>query len=224
MRICIASSGLGHITRGIESWADDLGHALNKRGMNVTLCKGGGTSDAEFEHVLPCLTRYSRANARVMRLTPRAMWRVGLTSCYDLEQLTFLPPLLRHLRRHRSQILHVQDPLLALWVQRANRMGIVPTRVILNHGTNESPEFLRKIIYLQHGAPVHLDAARAAGCYRPTWCAIPNFIDIKTFRPGRCDAMREELGIPRAATLVLCVAAIKREHKRIDHLIREFAA
>jgi hypothetical protein len=41
MKIAIASSGLGHVTRGIETWADDLGTALHRCGVNVTLFKGG---------------------------------------------------------------------------------------------------------------------------------------------------------------------------------------
>src|SRR5678816_846976 len=112
MRICIASTGLGHVARGIESWAHDLGHVLHERGHSVTLCKGGGTPNADFEHVLPCLKRTSATNKQVMRLLPPGAWRIGLSNVYDLEQLTFLPALLAHLRHHRSQVLHVQDPLI----------------------------------------------------------------------------------------------------------------
>jgi glycosyltransferase involved in cell wall biosynthesis len=35
--------------------------------------------------------------------------------------------------------------------------------------------------------------------------------------------MRRELGIPDDAVVLLCAAAIKRNHKRIDHLLNEFA-
>ena len=47
MKICIAASGLGHVARGIEAWAADLGAALAGRGLEVTLCKGGGEAEAE---------------------------------------------------------------------------------------------------------------------------------------------------------------------------------
>ena len=60
--------------------------------------------------------------------------------------------------------------------------------------------FLRQITYLQHLAPHHLEEARDAGVWRPTWTAIPNFIDTDLFRPGRWDALRADLGIPPEAS------------------------
>src|SRR5438270_747300 len=66
--------------------------------------------------------------------------------------------------------------------------------------------------------------AKAAGCWKPTWTTIPNFTDTDVYSPGDGAALRGELGIPPDALVVLSVAAIKRSHKRVDHLLREFAA
>ena len=41
MRIAVASSGLGHIARGIETWARDTAEALHRKGVDVTLFAGG---------------------------------------------------------------------------------------------------------------------------------------------------------------------------------------
>ncbi|MGA2256494.1 MAG: glycosyltransferase family 4 protein, partial [Thermoguttaceae bacterium] len=244
MRICIAASGLGHVARGIEAWATDLGTALAGRKIDVTLCKGGGTAQADFEQVLPCWQRDSVLTQRLLRRLPqRFFWRFGLGSAYGIEQTTFAWSLIQHLRRQRIDILHVQDPQVAVVVQRAHRLGLVRTRTILGHGTEEPWEFQRRIIYLQHLAPWHLDEARAAGAWRPTWRAIPNFIDTEMFRPscaergegsgeragtmypwsGSGEGLRKELGIPADASVVLAAAAIKRQHKRIDYLLNEFA-
>ena len=54
LTITVASSGLGHIARGIEAWASDLAAALDARGVPVTLCKGGGRAERPFERVIPC--------------------------------------------------------------------------------------------------------------------------------------------------------------------------
>jgi 1,2-diacylglycerol 3-alpha-glucosyltransferase len=223
-RVAVASSGLGHVSRGIESWASDLGQALADRGASVILCKGGGSSEADYERIIPCWTRESGAARQVLSRMPRFLgWRLGLGNGYGIEQTTFTWNLLTVLRRERIDILHVQDPQVAVLVQRARAVGLVKARTILAHGTEESDDFLRRIAYLQHLAPWHLEEARRQGAWRPTWTAIPNFVDTRLFQPGPGHALREELKIPANATLVLISAAIKRHHKRIDYLVREFA-
>src|SRR5260221_9022601 len=223
MRIAIASSGLGHVRRGIEAWAADLGCALAARGEDVCLYKGGGSVEHAFERVIPCWERAGEKARRLLSCLPRSIaWRLGLGSGYAIEQATFTVRLLKHLRRDRVDILHVQDPSIARTVQRARRMGIVPTRVVLGHGTEESLEFIRKIDYLQHLAPWHLEEARRAGAWKATWTAVPNFVDTNHFAP-QGHSLRSELEIPPDALVVLTAAAIKPQHKRIDYLIDEFA-
>ena len=173
--------------------------------------------------MLPCSQRLASATQRLTRWTRRGFWRLHLGSAYDLEQATFTWHLLKVLRQEAIDILHVQDPVVALFVDRARRLGWVKSRAILGHGTEESLEFLRKIPYVQHLAPYHLEAARDFGVWKPTWTAIPNFIDTQVFRPGRVDAIRAELGIPLDGLVVLTTAAIKRGHKRVDYLLDEFA-
>jgi glycosyltransferase involved in cell wall biosynthesis len=227
LRIAIASSGLGHVSRGIEAWAQDLGRALAERGARVLLCKGDGQAQRDYERIVPCWTRESPRARNLVNRMPKALgWRIGLGSGYGIEQTTFTWSLLKVLRRERIDILHVQDPQVAGLVQRARRLGLVRTRTILAHGTEEPLEFQRKITYLQHLAPWHLEEARTAGVWKPTWTAIPNFIDTETFRPaakGQKSELREELQIPQEACVVLVAAAIKRGHKRIDYLLGEFA-
>ncbi len=143
-------------------------------------------------------------------------------SGYGIEQRTFARNLIRLLAREKIDLLHVQDPLVALLCQNAQQRGRIKTRTILAHGTEEPFTFLHQFIYLQHLAPWHLDEARRAGYYRDTWTTLPNFIDTDHFRPGRSEALRSELGIPADGLVVLAVAAIKRRHKRIDYLVREF--
>lgn len=224
MRICIASSGLGHVSRGIETWAKDLSYALVERGESVLLCKGGGEVNADFERVIPCFQRSSPITQKLVdRWLSRGFWRLGIGSSYGLEQTTFALGLLKYLRRYSIDLLHVQDPGVALITQNARKLGLVRTRTVLGHGTNEPLDFLRKITYLQQLAPFHLDQTRDAGVWKPTWTAIPNFIDTDVFRPGSGATLRNELGIPRDGLVILTVAAIKRNHKRIDYLLEEVA-
>jgi glycosyltransferase involved in cell wall biosynthesis len=224
MKIAIASSGLGHVARGIEAWAHDLGEALHARGHRVIVCQGGGTPTALHRRLVACQTRESSAAARWSRLLPRSLaWRLGMGSGYGVEQTTFAWNLLKVLRSEQIEILHVQDPHVALLMQRAGALSLVRTKTILAHGTEESFDFQRQITYLQHLAPWHLEEACAAGIAKSTWTAIPNFVDTTQFHPGSSRALREELQIPPDALVVLSVAAIKRDHKRIDHLLAEMA-
>jgi hypothetical protein len=57
---------------------------------------------------------------------------------------------------------------------------------------------------------------------------MPNFIDTTLYRPIKNSeekrSIRQNLGIPENAFVIGTAAAIKKHHKRIDYLIREFAA
>lgn len=71
MRIAVASSGLGHVARGIEAWADDLAAALHQRGAAVVLYKGAGAVTRPYERVVPCLRREAPVTLRLLRHLPR---------------------------------------------------------------------------------------------------------------------------------------------------------
>lgn len=224
LRIAVASSGLGHIARGIETWAGDLAAALATRGHAVHLYQGGGTPPA-YGEVLPTLPRESAANARFAGRLPTGLaWRLGLTAGYPLEQSTFAWSLFRALRRRPADILHVQDPVVALRLDQLRRRGLMTTRTILAHGTEEPGEFLARFRYLQHLSPTQLERWRDAGIWQPTWTAIGNFVDTQRFHPGRAEALRAALDIPPNAAVILTLAAIKRTHKRIDWLLAAMTA
>jgi glycosyltransferase involved in cell wall biosynthesis len=52
---------------------------------------------------------------------------------------------------------------------------------------------------------------------------VPNFVDTGIFAPGDRQRARARFGLPPDKVIVLCCAAIRRRHKRIDHLLAEFA-
>ncbi|MFO7957703.1 MAG: glycosyltransferase family 4 protein [Candidatus Brocadiia bacterium] len=222
MNIAIASSGLGHVARGIETWAADTAAALHGRGARVTLFRGSGRPRRPYERTVPCLRRAGAANRRLNRLLPAPAWHLGLGNAYDIEQTTYALNLMPMLGR-RFDVVHTQDPLVALMLQRARRARLVRAPAILAHGTEEPLEWLQRIEFVQHLAPQHLEEARRAGYDRPGWTAIGNFVDTDRFRPGRDDELRAGLDVPARACVVLSVAAVKRHHKRVDYLIEEVA-
>ena len=215
MKIAVVSSGLGHVTRGIETWADDLGTALHRRGVDVTLIKGGGTATRPFEQVVRCARRDSGMAKTINKLLPKAAWRFGCGSPYQIEQTTFALRLIPKLRAERFDIVHLQDYLVADWLEKAHRRGRIPTKVILAHGTEEPAESLAHFEYLQELAPYYLKDRSNGKRF-----AIPNFVDVERFSP---EGERLDLNLPKDAFVILTVSAIKRFHKRVDAVIEEVA-
>lgn len=222
-KIAVVSSGLGHVTRGIETWAEDLGHALWKRGVDVTLFKGGGQSNAPIERRIPCIQRHSRLAKVLIKLTPPFGHHFGVGGAYPLEQLTFALSLIPVLGKSYD-IVHLQDPEVADVLRIARKLKLIKAKEILAHGTEEPPEFLQQFEFLQQLAPYHLQEIEEQGFHGKHWCAIPNFVSIDKFRPQDPELSRERLGIPKDAFVVLSVVAIKRVHKRIHWLLQEFAS
>jgi len=71
-------------------------------------------------------------------------------------------------------------------------------------------------------------ALAATGRCFPQWVALPNFVDVHTYRPvsdaSERGALRRKLGLPERTMVLGTVAAVKKTHKRIDSLINEFSA
>jgi 1,2-diacylglycerol 3-alpha-glucosyltransferase len=222
MRIAIASSGLGHIQRGIEAWASDVAGALRRRKLDVSLF-GHRTATAPHVRRLRYVRRTDRGAVLATRFA-RAVgaWRVGISNAYDVEQAAMALPLWRAIRRD-FDILHVQDPLLASILDRTHRLGVSRPRVILANGTGESTKRLAGLSAVQELTPDAYE--RLVGQKKAGGLAfmIPNFIDVDMFDIGDQAAARKRFDLPGDAFIVLTAAAIRRFHKRIDYLIAEFA-
>lgn len=222
-KIAIACSGLGHISRGVETWAADIAQALHRRGADVTLFQGGGEASAPWQRIIPCIQRFTPEAERLRKRFSRSGgWRFGVGNGYQIEQTTFGWNLWPHIRRD-FDIVHTQDSLIGLMLERLNRLGLSRPRVILAHGTEEPVWMLNKYAYLQHLAPCYLDDYEPSRPSRQATFAIGNFVNVDVFRPGDSAAARAEWGLPLDHLIVLCVAAIKKHHKRIDYMLREFA-
>jgi glycosyltransferase involved in cell wall biosynthesis len=219
LKIAVLCSGLGHVARGVEAWADVTAAALDRRGYDVTLYKGGGAATRPYERVVRCAQRYGPLAQRLPRWMPASAWRIGCTSPYTVEQTTFALSALSGLRRGRFDVIHMQDPWLAWMLQKTRR--IHRARVILGHGTEEPAWFLQQFEHVQELTPFYLE--RHGDLRGRRWFAAPNFVDAELFRPGDSALARERLGLPPNKYIVLCVAALNRSRKRVDWLAYEFA-
>src|SRR5579859_602972 len=142
VKVAVASAFLGHVLRGVESWAQDLAAELHRRGMDVTLFQGGGPSTAPYARHIPCPDHTDPFWKHVTRFTRHGLWRYGLGSPLHLQQVVFGRRVARELHRGHFDIVHMQDPGTALVLERARRAGRHSAKVILANGTEEPFEFL----------------------------------------------------------------------------------
>ncbi len=218
-RIAVMCSGLGHIARGVETWADSVATELARREMNVTLFKGAGRAQRGFERVVPCVKRSHALAGFVVRNAPKWAWRLGCHQEYDVEQMSFAMAVLPHLIRNRYDLIHLQDPWLGYVLEKTRRLH--GARVILGHGTEEATWLLRRFQHVHELTPFYLDRHGDLGDRQ--WFAVPNFVDTNRFQPGDRRAARDVLGLPQDKFIVLSAAALNRSRKRLHWLIQEFA-
>ena len=222
-RIAIVSSGARHIKRGIEAWALDLARSLYELNVNVVLYVGSGPSQEAYEKTVACMPRNGAWNRFITKWSPKFFWRWHLTSDYPLEQLTFALSLVLSGKLKSIDLVHTQDPVVASVLEWFRKWKFIKAKTLLAHGTEEEPHVLQTYAYLQHLAPHHMQELIDVKNVNSYWVAVPNFVDTQMFAPRQSNSIRNDLNIPEESIVFLCVAAVKKHHKRIDYLINEFA-
>jgi glycosyltransferase involved in cell wall biosynthesis len=218
----VACSGLGHILRGVEAWADDLAGALRRRSVDVTLF-GAGISAGGATTVLPCFRRSSPAAHRLAAFFRHiGGWRYGLGSDYEVEQLSFSLSLWPRIRRG-YHILHIQDPLIGLIFDQLNRLHLSLPHTIFANGTGTGSARVRRFSTLQHLTPFAQSQWAATKPPRQCDYVVPNFVNTDTFATGHRAVARRSFDLQEDVFIVLCTAAINKFHKRVDYLIKEFS-
>ena len=224
MKIAVASAFLGHVLRGVESWAQDLSAELHRRGMDVTLFQGGGPSDVSYARHIRCPDHTDPFWKQVTRFTRHGLWRYGLGSPLHLQQVVFGRRVARELRRVGLTSSIPRTPVPRWSWKGRGRAGHHSAKVILANGTEEPFEFLNQFEHVQELAPYYLDMDRKNGLSPDReWFSIPNFVDGDVYAPGDQAQARQKFGIPRDRFVVFDAAALKLTHKRLDWLAKEVA-
>lgn len=207
-RVTIACSGLGHVRRGSESWAQDLGELLGSQGHDVQLVGGAPLrTRAPYHH----LRTVQRGSPMVAVLNERLR--------YVLEQALFTRALLAWLRRHPTDILHVSDPQVGWWLRR--EFWNSGPAVIYRDGLMLGPDWLWRFNHVQVLAPHYLELGKEAGADTSRWSVIPHFIDTDRFRP---EGNRPADAAAQDGPVLLAVGDFAAgSHKRLDYVIGEVA-
>lgn len=221
LRVAVACCGVGHVRRGMESWACETARILHHKGIEVTLFRGAGPDEAAFETSVGCLRRGHPLNRLLTGWSFPGKWRTPLASAYALESFTFAARLIPRLG-NTYDVVHLQDPIVAQLLLNARSRGKIRAQVLFADGSEESCDFLSQFEFV-HILDRWGTEELAASQHTPRQIfTAPNFVDTDRFQPGDRLEARRRLGLPPDAWIVLSVGAIDRKFKRMDYLIEEF--
>jgi 1,2-diacylglycerol 3-alpha-glucosyltransferase len=144
-----------------------------------------------------------------------------------LEQRSFALAIYPMLRCGGFDIVHYNELVFGSALFHLRRLLGGHFRLIYCNGApSPAIHFSHRCDYAQLLTGPQVDEAVAFGFPSRRLFAIPYGVDSGRFRPetkATRTGVRDVLGIPHDVLVVVSVAAIKREHKRIDYLIEETA-
>jgi len=219
MKVALVSTGLGRVLRGFESFTESLFYAIqqydNAREIDVTLFKGGGSS-SERQVVLP---NFHRADfpARLFDPLTASHW----------EARSFALALYPRLRLGGYDVVHYNELTMGSVLFHLRGLFGGRFKLLYCNGAPSPPiHYDHRCDFAQVLTGPDYEMAREFGVAENRLFRVPYGVDANRFNPDHKLArstIRRELGIPSDARIVLSVAALKREHKRVDYLIEETA-
>ena len=220
MKVAVATSGLGHVFRGMEGWAELLAEELSRSEIDVTLFRGASPPKNEYDVCIPCIKRTSRMAKYLSKLNLIGGWRIGLGHPAQVETWSYGLSLLRHLRKD-FDLVHVKQGQLATFLTIAKKFRLLNIPFILGNGQVTSPKFIATQDYVQFLSPIEKAKIEKTLGKNEHWFYVPNFVNTDQFSQCSKDACRKKLNIPLDSFVVLTVATIQKYHKRMDYFIEE---
>jgi 1,2-diacylglycerol 3-alpha-glucosyltransferase len=222
LKVWFICTGVGIYNRGIESFFrdafDGLHPLLPALGVHAELFKGGGSDVPPDEHRVWCLPRTGMGAGLLSKIIRR--------NAYTAEQMSFLPGIIRRIRRHRPDVIYYSDSNLAmrLWKYR-NRIG-VPFRLLYSNGAPLHPPF-SMTDHVQQVVPCYQQEALAFGEPASKHSMVPYGFTVPEGDPVHDAesklAARRQLGLPVDRPIVISVGWISKILKRMDYTVGEIA-
>jgi glycosyltransferase involved in cell wall biosynthesis len=215
MKVALVSIGLGRVFRGFESFTESLFQALELHApdLDLTLFQGGGKKE-KGRVFIPNFNR-NDVPARWFEA-----YKANL-----LEQRSFAILLYPKLLRGGYDIVHYNELVMGSALFRLRRWFGGRFKLLYCNGAPSPPiHYHHRCDFAQVLTRPAYEEARKFGLADNRLFLIPYGVDAKRFSPelkSHRSEIRDKLGIPEEAKVVLSVAALKREHKRLDYLIRE---
>lgn len=211
-------TGVGIFNRGIETFFRNCFDGLHGwPGLNLTLFKGAGP-DATDEVRVRCLPRTGRAAHVLGKFIRR--------NAYTVEQLSFFPGLVKHIRRRQPQVIFYSDFNLGMQLYKRRKWVGVPYRLLYSNGAPMRGA-LPFTDHVQQVTPIYHQEAIDAGDPPDKLSLVPYGIIVPDgpplTAPDERMALRHRLGLPADRPIVLSVGWISHNLKRMDYTISEIA-
>lgn len=214
-RVALVCTRLGYVERGFESFTRNLFDTL-RGSLDITLFKAAGPAAAD-EVVVPSLWDQGGVLSRL----PLSFERRRRYSEYS-----FATGMLPWLSRGRFDVVHFSEYDFGTMLLRYRRRCGFEYTLLFSNGAPAPPSLCSNFDFTQEVNKVRLDDALAAGLPASRVRLVPYGIDCRRFTavaPETQRLLRRKHGVPENSIVVGCAAAIKRHHKRIDHLVEEFS-
>ncbi|MEH1926974.1 glycosyltransferase family 4 protein [Nostoc sp.] len=222
LKVFLICTGLGHVMRGYESFAEQAFQALSKEpSLDIILFKGGGKAKAK-EIPLWNFPRDTRTACRIAKYTK--------TSNYFVEQISFFLSLIPHIQTEKPDVIYFSDNDIGNFLAHWRRFTKQSYKLLFCNGGplgSKSPIFAN-CDFIQQIAPQHLQYCLKAGipAQKQTLVTYGTEIpaELQILLPSEKEALRNKLGLPEKTPLILSVGYISKKPKRMDYLIREVAS
>ena len=219
LRVALVCIGVGRFQRGFERYFSDLARAM-QADVGLTLFVGQADPAQPWQQAPPGLGWLTRLAHRLP---------VGRVSTeyreYKQDCLAYTLALLPLLRRGGFDVLHTIDPPLAKLVERLAPLAGLRARLVFTNGTAWPVAICPRRAHIQHVQQDSYARALADGDNPARHTLVPCGVSPQRFAVAEPrGALRQRHGIAESTFVVLVVAAIKRVHKRVDHVVDEVAA
>jgi glycosyltransferase involved in cell wall biosynthesis len=217
MKVCLPCPGLEHVQRGYETYARELFNALKDHG-EVHLVKSSGRRGRR-EHVVPALRRTSRCFG-ILPPKYQTEYRRFQAECW-----TFAFSMVPLLMREKFELIHFSEVPLGMALKWLRSCFGFQYRLLYSNGGPWPPWDCARFDAVQQVSPEHQAAGRKFGLPEKSSFLVPYGTDGSRLQAsvGEAADARRQLGIPEKSFVVLSLAALNRQHKRVDWLIHEFA-
>jgi 1,2-diacylglycerol 3-alpha-glucosyltransferase len=216
LRVALACSGIGHVSRGYEGSVLQLFEAISGK-VDARLYVGKPATAGTV-----CRTTINRLSA-LYKLWPLS--GISQYSRYRNENYSFAMQLIPALIVSPVDVIFTPDHCLALLLQRIRRLLPGKPAVIFSNGAPFENSFCERFAAVHQKSFSHYTESEGSELHGRSFL-IPNGFDparLTMPESFRRENVLQRYGIDNARKIILSLSALNKTHKRVDWLLTEFA-